>query len=217
MDLPSSTADTMVAKLSSANIISDASFATSVPAIPIAIPMEACLSAGASLTPSPVIAGTSPHERRSFTNSCLSRGSARENTREPPPFMINSFRSSSVIDPWQNSAPVKDFLVTSSFLPNIPTSRAMASAVVLLSPVIIITLMPAAWQRSIADRTSGRGGSLIPVNPTKVSSLSICLYSSIFFNWEGSFEAGDIFVLIAIPRTRRGRLDISVIFAAIAD
>ena len=45
----------MVAKLSSAKIISEASLATSVPDIPIAIPIEAYLRAGASLTPSPVI------------------------------------------------------------------------------------------------------------------------------------------------------------------
>ena len=54
--LPSSTALTIVAKLSSARIISEASLATSVPEIPIAIPIDAYLSAGASLTPSPVIA-----------------------------------------------------------------------------------------------------------------------------------------------------------------
>ena len=41
-----------------ASTMSDASFATSVPAMPIATPIAACLSAGASLTPSPVIAVT---------------------------------------------------------------------------------------------------------------------------------------------------------------
>eukprot|EP00966_Prymnesium_polylepis_P201365 4665973-Prymnesium_polylepis.1 len=50
----------MVAKLSSASTMSAASLATSVPEMPIAMPILACLSAGASLTPSPVIAGTSP-------------------------------------------------------------------------------------------------------------------------------------------------------------
>jgi len=56
IDLPSYTAFTMVLKLSSANIITEASFATSVPAIPIAIPICAYFNAGASFTPSPVIA-----------------------------------------------------------------------------------------------------------------------------------------------------------------
>jgi hypothetical protein len=47
---------TIVAKLSSVRIIAAASFETSVPVIPIAMPMSARLSAGASFTPSPVIA-----------------------------------------------------------------------------------------------------------------------------------------------------------------
>ena len=46
----------MVLKLSSASTITEASLATSVPAMPIAMPMCACCSAGASFTPSPVIA-----------------------------------------------------------------------------------------------------------------------------------------------------------------
>jgi hypothetical protein len=41
MERPSSTAATMVAKLSSAKIMSAASLATSVPEMPIAIPMAA--------------------------------------------------------------------------------------------------------------------------------------------------------------------------------
>ena len=45
----------MVAKLSSVRIMTAASFETSVPVMPIATPMSAALSAGASLTPSPVI------------------------------------------------------------------------------------------------------------------------------------------------------------------
>ena len=43
----------MVAKLSSRSTMSDASLDTSVPVIPMATPMSAFLSAGASLTPSP--------------------------------------------------------------------------------------------------------------------------------------------------------------------
>ena len=53
---PSSTAATIDAKLSSVRVISAASLVTSVPVMPIATPMSACFSAGASLTPSPVIA-----------------------------------------------------------------------------------------------------------------------------------------------------------------
>ena len=60
IDRPSSTAATIVAKLSSARTISAACLATSVPVMPIATPMSAAFSAGASLTPSPVIATTAP-------------------------------------------------------------------------------------------------------------------------------------------------------------
>ena len=58
--LPSSTAFTIVAKLSSTRIISAVSLATSVPVIPIDIPISAFLIAGASFTPSPVMATISP-------------------------------------------------------------------------------------------------------------------------------------------------------------
>lgn len=53
MARPSSTAATMVEKLSSASTISDADLATAVPD-PIAIPISAFFRAGASFTPSPV-------------------------------------------------------------------------------------------------------------------------------------------------------------------
>ena len=53
------TALTMLVKLSSVRMMSLASLATSVPAIPIANPTSAFLRAGASLVPSPVTATTS--------------------------------------------------------------------------------------------------------------------------------------------------------------
>ena len=57
---PSSMAATMLAKLSSSRIRSAASLATSVPAMPMAMPMSAVFRAGASFTPSPVTATISP-------------------------------------------------------------------------------------------------------------------------------------------------------------
>lgn len=51
---------TIALKSSVSKIISAASFATSVPVIPIEIPISAFLIAGESLTPSPVTATTSP-------------------------------------------------------------------------------------------------------------------------------------------------------------
>jgi len=54
--LPSSIPKIIAEKSSFSKIMSAESFATSDPAIPIAIPMSACLIAGESLTPSPVTA-----------------------------------------------------------------------------------------------------------------------------------------------------------------
>ena len=58
--LPSSTPSTIVEKLSSTNIQSATFLTTSVPVIPIPIPISAFWIAGASFTPSPVIATTKP-------------------------------------------------------------------------------------------------------------------------------------------------------------
>ena len=55
---PSSIAATIVAKWSSSRTRSAASRATSLPLAPIATPTSASRSAGASFTPSPVIATT---------------------------------------------------------------------------------------------------------------------------------------------------------------
>ena len=77
---PSRTASTMVAKLSSARIILAASLATSVPVMPIATPMSAAFSAGASLTPSPVIATTLPSACSASTMRSLCAGATRAYT-----------------------------------------------------------------------------------------------------------------------------------------
>ena len=67
----------MVAKLSSVRIMSAASRATSVPLSPIATPMSALRSAGASFTPSPVIATTCPSACSADTMASLSPGETR--------------------------------------------------------------------------------------------------------------------------------------------
>ena len=77
MPRPSRTASTMVAKLSSARIILAASFVTSVPVTPIAMPMSADFSAGASLTPSPVIATMLPSACSASTMRSLCAGATR--------------------------------------------------------------------------------------------------------------------------------------------
>ena len=71
---PCRTASTMVAKLSSARTMSAASRDTSVPMRPIATPMSARLRAGASFTPSPVIATTCPRALSASTMRSLCSG-----------------------------------------------------------------------------------------------------------------------------------------------
>ena len=94
----------MVAKLSSVRIMLAASFATSVPRIPIAMPMWASLSAGASFMPSPVTATTSPFSLSSLTKRSLSSGVTRAKTNV---FFNASFKSASVI--FAISLPVNTF------------------------------------------------------------------------------------------------------------
>ena len=71
------TAFTIVAKLSSVKIIEAASFETSVPVIPIAIPISALFNAGASFTPSPVIATICPKSCHALTIRILWAGATR--------------------------------------------------------------------------------------------------------------------------------------------
>mmetsp|Transcript_35500 Transcript_35500/g.71063 ORF Transcript_35500/g.71063 Transcript_35500/m.71063 type:complete len:207 (-) Transcript_35500:118-738(-) len=172
MARPSSTAFTIVVKLSSASTILDAPCATAVPD-PIATPMSAALSAGASLTPSPVMAATSPGPplssaswRRS-TMCCLWMGSVREKSDAPC-----TAASCSAADIAPNSRPVKDLPARSSSSANTPILRQMLSAVFWLSPVMTMTRIPAARHVSMAGRTSTRGGSRIPTRPTNVMSAS---------------------------------------------
>ena len=77
---PSCTADTIEAKLSSRSTICEASLAASVPLWPMAMPMSACLSAGASLTPSPVMATVWPRDCSARTMRSLCSGVVRANT-----------------------------------------------------------------------------------------------------------------------------------------
>ena len=77
MRRPSRTARTMVAKLSSSRIMCAASLATSVPVMPMAMPMSARFSAGASFTPSPVMATNSPCAWSACTMRILCSGATR--------------------------------------------------------------------------------------------------------------------------------------------
>ena len=77
---PSCTAATIEAKLSSSSTICAASLAASVPLRPIAMPISACFNDGASLTPSPVIATTSPLACKARTMRSLCSGLVRAKT-----------------------------------------------------------------------------------------------------------------------------------------
>ena len=159
MPRPSLTALTIVAKLSSVSIMVAASLATSVPVTPIAIPISAVLRAGASLTPSPVMATMWPSAFKALMIRTFCSGAVRAKT---PIALIHEAKASS-------SRP--DSSLPSITSPVNPSSCAIAKAVTFWSPVIILTAMPACWQSLIASRTSGRGGSIKPTNATKFSSL----------------------------------------------
>ena len=152
----------MVAKLSSVNTIAAASLATSVP-LPIPIPILACLSAGASLTPSPVMAVTLPFSCHAFTILILFSGETLAYTVICSNCSLNSFSLKA-----SNSWPVNAL----SPLDIMPSSLAMAAAVVLWSPVIIIVFIPALIASFTAPKTSFLGGSIIAISPTKVRSTS---------------------------------------------
>ena len=55
--------------------------------------------------------------------------------------------------------------------PSMPSSRAIASAVIAWSPVIIRTWIPASCAMAIAAFAAGRGGSTIPTSASSVRSL----------------------------------------------
>ena len=151
----SSAALTIVEKLSSVRTITAASLVTSVPVIPIAIPMSAFFSAGASLTPSPVIATMCPCLLSTSTSRTLCSGVTLAIT---PISSILLRASSSLIAP--NSAPVMT-------VPSMSSWRAIADAVTAWSPVIIRTLIPAFFAVAMEALAAGRGGSTIP---TRASS-----------------------------------------------
>ena len=172
--LPSSTAETIVAKLSSVRITSAASFATSVPTIPIAHPISACFSAGASFTPSPVIATISPAFCHALTILTLCSGATLAYT-----LYFLMFLSNSSSDIFASSAPV----IASSSFSNIPNCCAIAVAVILWSPVIITVFIPAFLHFWTACFASSLGGSIIPHIPTNVKSLSKSKTSSPTCSW----------------------------------
>ena len=165
MRRPSRTAATMVAKLSSSSTRLDASRATSVPPLPMATPMSAAFSAGASFTPSPVMATNCPCGCSACTMRIFCAGSTRAYTRTPSTRAFSVASSSSL-----SSAPVMACAASSGTMPR---RRAIASAVAGWSPVIITGRMPALMQSRTAVAASSRGGSIMPIRPISARSLSM--------------------------------------------
>ena len=146
-------------KLPSKMTMSLASRATSVP-LPMAKPTSASLSAGASLTPSPVMPVTRPFFCASRTSRLLSSGRDRATTRRS---FMRARTSSSVM--LRSCSPVN---TPSADAPKMPHRRAMAAAVSRLSPVIMTTWTPAPSASWTARAASGRGSSLMSTAATKV-------------------------------------------------
>ncbi len=84
---PILTAETMDEKSSSRRTSSEASLATSVPLPPILTPIWADLRAGASLTPSPVIATISPRALSAFTMRSFCSGTTLAKMFTEPIFL----------------------------------------------------------------------------------------------------------------------------------
>mmetsp|Transcript_44658 Transcript_44658/g.112543 ORF Transcript_44658/g.112543 Transcript_44658/m.112543 type:complete len:267 (-) Transcript_44658:1927-2727(-) len=169
MRRPHTTERTMDLKLSSMMMMSDASLASSVPAIPIARPTWAARRAAASLVPSPVTATTSPMDFSVTTSLCLSVGDERASTRSS-----GKMRRSSSSGRLRNSFPS----ITRPFPSLImPQSIAIRSAVFRLSPVTIRTVMPARSHLAMASGTSWRKGSRMPTTDINTRST-----------WGGSFQ-----------------------------
>lgn len=172
--------------------MSAAYLATSVPVMPIANPTSAFFSAGASFVPSPVTATTSPLSRRAVTSAYLSSGLDLAKTRKEflilsnySPFAIVSTRSYLPVfycyfeSLAQSHFWVLQFLQTTppmSFMKSIPSMTtlpssgwiipiysAIALAVIKLSPVTILIVIPAILHFWIASGTSSLGTSLTPM------------------------------------------------------
>ena len=166
-----------------------AACATAVP-LPMATPMSALVKAGASLTPSPVMATTCPLFCSARTMFTLVTGVTRANTATS---LIASGNCAGAMR--SSSAPV-------IARPSRPSSEAIAAAVSGWSPVIILTVMPACLHWAIAAFASALGGSTSPTSPTKVRSATQAERSPDALNASGALaeSAGAVRDAISSPR-----------------
>ena len=162
------TACVMLRNESSISVMSLACLATLVP-LPNDSPTWARFRAGASLVPSPVTATTAPRSCSSRTKRCLSDGRARDITFSS----LTTFSASSSLMA-ANSAPV---IVNSGLsIPDceskMPACRAISNAVTDVSPVTILTSMPACRHCLMAAGTSLRSGSLMATMANRAAPSS---------------------------------------------
>ena len=144
--------------------------ATSVPAMPIATPISAARSAGASFTPSPV-AATMARCRCSVVTMRSFWSAATRANRTCGASSAAHICASDMRRTW---SPVT---TSGSLSGNRPISRPIATAVCGWSPVTITIRIPARRQRSTAADTSGRGGSSRPTSASSTRSSSRCVRS----------------------------------------
>ncbi|KAH3664530.1 hypothetical protein OGATHE_003345 [Ogataea polymorpha] len=163
--LPHLMALTIDEKSSVVRMISEASLATSVPAIPMEKPTSASFNAGASLVPSPVTATTSPCFLKVSTNIRLSSGLDRASTQSLGTRLMRSC-GLKVRKTGPSMHAVGSLNVSSL---RIPQFLAMARAVKMLSPVTILTRTPAVAHLATASFTPSRRGSWIPTRESKTN------------------------------------------------
>ena len=128
-----------------------ASLETSVPVIPMATPMSAVFEGG----------GVVARRRRSSPRRCPGRLSS---LHEPDLVLGRDARDHTDV---VTAGPEVAVRIAANSVPviarpSMPSSSAMAAAVVAWSPVIIRTWMPAEWHSAIAALASARGGSTMP-------------------------------------------------------
>lgn len=183
MFLPYLAAVTILPKLSSSKMIPAAYLAIQTPAIPMAKPISAFFKAGASLPPSPVMATTWPSCLSPVANRYLSSGEERANTLSSLEIALNV----SISPTWslsQSLSSTSPPTASLNYLPVITTqcpdypfsglsypygimlaSFAMATAVSKISPVTILTIIPACLHLLTASGIPFFSGSLMPANP----------------------------------------------------
>ena len=141
--------------------------------MPMAMPMSACLRAGASLTPSPVMATTWPRLCRASTSRSFCSGVTRAKTA----VSVGPLDQLGVAERAQVAAR-RTGGCRQILLVRHETDHAWRSprAVTAWSPVIILTRIPAVWQASIAAIASGRGGSIMACRPRNVRPGEVAVF-----------------------------------------